>query len=44
VELLGYLEAQRTRTDARREYARALADAHAAYVGLEQAIGRELAR
>ena len=44
VPLLGYLEAQRTRTEARREHARALADAHGAYVALEQAIGRELAR
>ena len=44
VPLLGYLEAQRTRTEARREHARALADAHAAYVALEQAIGRELAQ
>jgi cobalt-zinc-cadmium efflux system outer membrane protein len=43
VPLLGYLEAQRTRTEARREHARALAEAHAAYVALEQAIGRELA-
>lgn len=43
VPLLGYLEAQRTSTEARREHARALADAHAAYVALEQAIGRELA-
>lgn len=42
VPLLGYLEAQRTRTEARREHARALADAHAAFVTLEQAIGREL--
>jgi cobalt-zinc-cadmium efflux system outer membrane protein len=44
VPLLGYLEAQRTRAEARREHTRALADAHAAYVALERAIGRELGR
>lgn len=44
IELLGYLEAQRTRSDIRLQYLQTLLDARIALVGLEHAVGRELGR
>ena len=42
--LVEYLEAQRTLTNVRHEYARSLFDAHAALLALEQAVGRDVNR
>jgi cobalt-zinc-cadmium efflux system outer membrane protein len=44
VELLGYLEAQRTRADIHYQYLQAVLDARTALLVLEQATGRELTR
>jgi cobalt-zinc-cadmium efflux system outer membrane protein len=43
IGLVEYLEAQRTFTDIRQQYARSLFDAHAARLALEQATGQDLA-
>jgi outer membrane protein, heavy metal efflux system len=44
VELIGYLEAQRTRADIRYQYLQAVLDARIALLVLEQATGQELTR
>jgi len=44
VDLIGYLEAQRTRAEIRQQYLQSLLDARAALLVLEQATGAELAR
>ena len=44
IELVAYLEAQRTRADIRQQYLHALFDARVALLLLEQAIGQELGR
>lgn len=44
IELLGYLEAQRTSTEIRRQYLQSLLDARVGLVTLEHAVGRELHR
>lgn len=43
IGLIEYLEAQRTFTEIRQQYARSLFDAHAARLALEQATGQDLA-
>jgi cobalt-zinc-cadmium efflux system outer membrane protein len=44
IELLGYLEAQRTHADLRLQYLQTLLDARIALLALEHAVGRELGR
>ncbi len=44
IELIGYLEAQRTRADIRHQYLQAVLDARIALLVLEQSIGQELSR
>jgi cobalt-zinc-cadmium efflux system outer membrane protein len=44
IELLGYLEAQRTRAEIRHQYLQSVFDARTALLVLEQAVGRELSR
>jgi cobalt-zinc-cadmium efflux system outer membrane protein len=44
IELLGYLEAQRTRAEIHRQYLQSVFDARTALLVLEQAVGRELSR
>jgi cobalt-zinc-cadmium efflux system outer membrane protein len=44
IELIGYLEAQRTHADIRLQYLQTVLDAHVALLALEHAVGRELGR
>lgn len=44
VELIGYLDAQRTRAEVRQQYLQSVFDARASLLLLEQAVGRELGR
>ncbi len=44
IGLVEYLEAQRTFTDVRQQYARSLFDAHAALFLIEKAVGRDIGR
>lgn len=44
IELLGYLDAQRTRAEIRHQYLQSVFDARISLLRLEQAVGQELAR